>query len=84
MHRIFVTMVFVAAVSFVESAKADPYRWCAQYSGGRFGGGGTNCYFVTLEWADFASQTISTTGVRWLPLKTESGADGVDLRSVTG
>ena len=33
--------------SFANSAHADPYRWCAEY-GGR-GGGGTNCYFVTLE-----------------------------------
>lgn len=27
-------------------AHADPYRWCAQYSGKS---GATNCYFVTLE-----------------------------------
>jgi hypothetical protein len=27
--------------------RADPYRWCAEYGGGR--GGGTNCYFVTWE-----------------------------------
>jgi hypothetical protein len=31
-----------------QPAHADPYRWCAEYGGGR-GGGGTNCYFVTLE-----------------------------------
>jgi hypothetical protein len=31
-----------------EPAKADPYRWCAEYSGGR-GGGGRNCYFVTWQ-----------------------------------
>lgn len=30
-----------------QQAKADPYRWCAQY-GGR-DGGGTNCGFVTWE-----------------------------------
>ena len=30
-----------------DSAQADPYRWCAQYSSSD--GGGTNCYFVTLE-----------------------------------
>jgi hypothetical protein len=30
-------------------AQADPYRWCAEYGGGRFGGGGTNCYFMTLQ-----------------------------------
>ena len=28
-------------------AQADPYRWCAEYGGGR-GGGGTNCYFMTF------------------------------------
>ena len=26
-------------------AQADPYRWCAQYSGR---GGATNCYFMTI------------------------------------
>jgi hypothetical protein len=30
-----------------QPAQADPYRWCAEYGGGR--GGGTNCYFVTIE-----------------------------------
>jgi hypothetical protein len=30
------------------AAQADPYRWCAEYGGFR-GGGGTNCYFVTLN-----------------------------------
>ena len=35
---------------FAETAKADPYRWCAEYAGGgNGGGGGTNCYFVTIE-----------------------------------
>jgi len=29
------------------AAQADPYKWCAQY-GGR-SGGGTNCYFMTLQ-----------------------------------
>jgi len=29
-------------------ASADPYRWCAEYGGMR-GGGGTNCYFMTLQ-----------------------------------
>jgi hypothetical protein len=33
--------------SATGTAQADPYRWCAEYGGGR--GGGTNCYFVTLE-----------------------------------
>ena len=34
------------ASSLIDDAKADPYRWCADYAGGR--GGSTNCYFVTL------------------------------------
>lgn len=29
-----------------QPAKADPYRWCAEYGG--HGGGGTNCGFVTI------------------------------------
>ena len=29
-------------------AKADPYRWCADYGAG-FDGGGTNCYFLTYD-----------------------------------
>jgi len=34
--------------SAVGPARADPYRWCAQYGG--FGGGGVeSCYYVTLE-----------------------------------
>jgi hypothetical protein len=53
MGRIFIGLT-VAAVSLVSllpatnTAQADPYRWCAYYSGG-FSGGGTNCGFVTLS-----------------------------------
>jgi hypothetical protein len=36
----------VCATVFGGSANADPYKWCAEYSGGR--GGATNCYFVTF------------------------------------
>jgi hypothetical protein len=36
-----------AASFFVGPASADPYKWCANYAGGR--GGGGNCGFVTLE-----------------------------------
>jgi hypothetical protein len=39
-------LAFTALVG--DRGQADPYRWCAEYGGG-FGGGGTNCYFVTLE-----------------------------------
>ena len=34
--------------SAIETAQADPYKWCALYSAGR-GGGAQNCWFVTLE-----------------------------------
>ena len=37
----------LVASSLTGEAKADPYRWCAEYGGGR--GGGTNCYFMTIE-----------------------------------
>jgi hypothetical protein len=41
-------LAVVAGGSFAAPvARADPYRWCAEYSGR--GGGGTNCGFVTLE-----------------------------------
>ena len=47
--RFALAVLFVFAGSLVETAKADPYRWCAEYGGGGQGGGGTNCYFVTLD-----------------------------------
>lgn len=31
-----------------STGQADPYPWCAQYGGGR-GGGGRNCGFVSFE-----------------------------------
>lgn len=35
------------AGAFAEPAAADPYKWCAVYGGTE--GGGSNCYFTTLE-----------------------------------
>jgi hypothetical protein len=46
-------MLIVAAGYDTAHAQFDPYRpydpypWCAEY--GHRGGGGTNCYFKTLE-----------------------------------
>lgn len=31
-----------------DAAKADPYRWCADYGGRGGDGGARNCYFHTL------------------------------------
>lgn len=39
-------LVFVLAGSIADTAKADPYRWCADY-GGRLSG--MHCWFVTHE-----------------------------------
>ena len=48
MRSLVIALLLIAAASLVEPAKADPYRWCAQYSGGGHGGA-TNCYFITLR-----------------------------------
>lgn len=42
------TIMTAAAVVLLPAAgSADPYKWCAVYSGGW--AGGTNCGFVTIE-----------------------------------
>ena len=51
-------------------AQRDPYRWCAEY--GRFGGGGTNCYFVNL-WQ--CQQAISGVGGYCRPNPFYTGPD---------
>jgi hypothetical protein len=38
--------IVVAAVSIGTRAEADPYQWCAQYSGL---GGARNCGFITVQ-----------------------------------
>jgi hypothetical protein len=47
MRKMTLVSAIVLAAAFGDTANADPYRWCAEYGGGR--GGGTNCYFVTLQ-----------------------------------
>jgi hypothetical protein len=48
MRLVLAALVLLGAGAASDTAKADPYRWCADY-GGR--SGGSNCYFVTLEQA---------------------------------
>ena len=43
-----VLAVLATAPMLITPAKADPYRWCAEYSGGKRGGS-TSCYFVTFD-----------------------------------
>jgi len=46
---IILTLAVVAGTSaFTPAARAEPYKWCAQYSGGK-SGGGRNCGFVSYE-----------------------------------
>jgi hypothetical protein len=47
MRKTTVLLGLLLGAALAPSAQADPYRWCADYGGGR--GGGTNCYFVTLQ-----------------------------------
>jgi hypothetical protein len=55
-------LVFVSLAALIGGlsatpARADPYRWCAEY-GGSGGGGHTSCYFNT-----FAQCQASVSGV---------------------
>jgi hypothetical protein len=45
-RRILVAACVLAGFA-ATPVRADPYRWCAVYSGD--GSGGSNCGFVTLE-----------------------------------
>jgi len=47
---LFVLTALAALDVFTPSVgQAEPYAWCAQYGGGRGGGGGRNCGFVSYE-----------------------------------
>ena len=49
MRIVFPAALAVSLIVLVGTpGRADPYRWCADYGGG-MDGGGTNCYFVTIE-----------------------------------
>lgn len=48
MRILLATCVLLLAGVSAPPASADPYKWCAAYGGGDFGGG-TNCYFLTLQ-----------------------------------
>lgn len=48
--RILIAILAILTMgSMANSARADPYKWCAVYSGGDTGGGGSSCYFWTIE-----------------------------------
>jgi hypothetical protein len=47
MRVVLAALVVLLAGSTFDSAKADPYRWCAVYGGNGDGDAGTNCGFIT-------------------------------------
>ena len=55
----------------VGVANADPYQWCAQYSGGS-SGGGINCGFVTIAQC---RATVSGIGGFCVPNQFYTGSD---------
>jgi hypothetical protein len=75
---VFFALTTLAALTvFTPTAgQAEPYPWCAQYSGGR-SGGGRNCGFVTLEqcratvsgMGGFCEQNLFYTGPAERPAK---------------
>jgi hypothetical protein len=77
----FAALLAVGVLTYADGAKADPYRWCAQY--GTSDDNGTNCYFVTLDQCraaisgnggPSARRTISTTAPRCRPARALRGA----------
>jgi hypothetical protein len=67
----------VVAALGVSSAHADPYRWCAVYSGDA--GGASNCGFVTLEQC---RATVSGIGGFCEPNQFYTGPEPTDRRAV--
>jgi len=48
MHKAIIVLAICVGVNALarDPAAADPFKWCAEYTGGM---GGANCGFVTLE-----------------------------------
>ena len=47
MRRMLFVATLLGAGLAAQPAHADPYRWCAEYAGGR--GGSSNCYFMAIQ-----------------------------------
>jgi hypothetical protein len=48
-RSILVLAIVAATIGISDRAQAQNYPWCAYYSGGEGGGGGTNCGFTTRD-----------------------------------
>ena len=62
-------LLLVAVGAAFDTAKADPYRWCAIFSGDL--GGVRSCYFMTLEQCQ---ATVSGVGGNCSPNPWYTGA----------
>ncbi len=56
-------LLLLMAFSTGASAQADPYHWCALYTGNGLGGA-SNCYFVTRQQC---LDTVSGVGGQCIP-----------------
>ena len=77
MRIVLATLAALVAGSALDTAKADPYRWCAQYAGRS---GGSNCYFVTLAQCQAAisgnAASAGSTASTPAPRQRRGGAGG--------
>jgi hypothetical protein len=48
MRFVLAMLTILSAAFWSGGVKADPYPWCAEYTGGGLGGS-SNCYFMTLD-----------------------------------
>jgi hypothetical protein len=48
MRVVLAMLAILFAALWSGGAEADPYPWCAEYTGGGLGGS-SNCYFMTLD-----------------------------------
>jgi uncharacterized protein DUF3551 len=62
------------AAASLDTAQADPYRWCSD-NGGRTGG--TNCWFMTLEQCRAAISGMTTGTCRPNPFYNGAPIGGV-------
>ncbi len=77
MRRILILSAILSAGALLvpTASHADPYQWCAQYSGR--GGGGRNCGFVTWEQC---MATVSGIGGFCQRNQFYTGSEGPDRR----
>ena len=76
---VFFALTTLAALTVFtpSTSQADPYKWCAAYGGGKGGGGGRNCGFVSYEqcmetirgMGGFCEQNLFYTGPAERPAK---------------